>query len=491
MTHLLGRLVRRPWLWLAAGLLLAYAVVPAASALDDAYISLHSARVLLQGRDPAYGTAALVGATSPPYVALLAGLLALHLPALRLASAMGLVAFLAGLWVLGRTAGLSAWQSAAAAAAVLVSGLVFVVARNGIETGWALAGVVWLMIFASREQAVPLAVLAGLLPALRPDLAPTAALVFLYGARSRSWPDRARMVAIAALVAAPWFLWIRFDTGVWLPQTMRAKEYWFAEGCEPLATRVDTAMGALGQVSWQLLPLLVGLPWLLSSRLGRIGLLAIAITLGAYVLLLPGGLYHNFFRYPYAFMLPWIALGFVAVNRRLSPWGPLILLAIALTYAWRLDMWPIVIVDEPRVAAEMQSAAAWVAGNVPDSAVVLVHDAGAISEFGHRRVVDMVGLKTPGSIPLHERYTWTTCGAGRARAVSEIARRSGASYLIVIADWAKAFRIPTGLHASGFDLVTVRLPPDRDEGYYIFTLHDREEGVASAGEANLVQASSR
>src|SRR5262245_41662439 len=75
----------------------AYALTPPFARLDDAYIALHSARVVLSRQDPVFGVRALVGATSPPYVALLAGLIALGVPngdmALRIANSGGMVAF--------------------------------------------------------------------------------------------------------------------------------------------------------------------------------------------------------------------------------------------------------------------------------------------------------------------------------------------------------------------------------------------------------------
>ena len=56
--------------------LAAYQLTPQLARLDDAYIALHSARVVLSGNDPVFGVPALVGATSPAYVALLTAILA-------------------------------------------------------------------------------------------------------------------------------------------------------------------------------------------------------------------------------------------------------------------------------------------------------------------------------------------------------------------------------------------------------------------------------
>jgi hypothetical protein len=471
MKEAVGRALRSGWVWWVAVLALAYAVVPATFALDDAYISLHSARVLLAGTDPAFGVPALVGATSPPYVALLALLVAVHLPALRLATALGIATLVAGLWRLGRVVGLTGIRSATLTAVVLVSGLVFLNVRNGLETGWAVAALIWSIVFALGGDSTQLAIVAGLLPAVRPDLAPAAALVLLFGLRSRSWSERARLAGIAALVAAPWFFWIRLNTGHWLPQTMEAKRYWYAEGCQPLEQRLSMAGGALGDVAMQLLPCAVALPWLWRSGVGRIGLVTMSITVIAYLWMFPGGLYHNHYRYAYVLLLPWGALALMQLGAWLTPSAGFVALSVVATlYAYQLHLWTLTFSEQARVAAELQATSTWIRTHLPESGVVLVHDAGAVSEFADRPFVDMVGLKTPASIASHRRYTWTSCGADRIEAVAEVARRSGAAYLVVLADWARIFQIPTGLKAAGFDLTTVRVPSDPDKGYYVFAM---------------------
>jgi hypothetical protein len=88
-----------------------------------------------------YGAPALAGATSPAYVgllvgALLAGFEGLH--ALRLVSAVGLVAYAFALLQLGRTLDLAPRRPALLLILTLGSGLVLTQATNGLETGWAL-----------------------------------------------------------------------------------------------------------------------------------------------------------------------------------------------------------------------------------------------------------------------------------------------------------------------------------------------------------------
>ena len=68
---------------LSIAILAAYSLTPPLARLDDAYIALHSARVVLSGHDPVFGVPALVGATSPVYVALLTAILGPGIAALR------------------------------------------------------------------------------------------------------------------------------------------------------------------------------------------------------------------------------------------------------------------------------------------------------------------------------------------------------------------------------------------------------------------------
>jgi hypothetical protein len=139
----------------AIAIALAYLVTPALFDLDDAYIALHGAAVAVRGEDAVYGAPALAGATSPAYVglligALLAGFEGLH--ALRLVSALGLVAYAFALLQLGRTLDLPARRQALLLVLTLGSGLVLMQATNGLETGWALALTTALIAAARRAR---------------------------------------------------------------------------------------------------------------------------------------------------------------------------------------------------------------------------------------------------------------------------------------------------------------------------------------------------
>src|SRR5258708_7718132 len=141
--------------------------------LDDAYITLHNARVVLEGSDPSYAVPALEGATSSVHLAVLAGLgLVLDL---RWASAvacwLAAAAYVAGLGALAWRFALRRVETALLIATGTAAGLVPYHLLNGLETGLALAAVTWAVVLAAGPPSRALAVLAGLMPFIRPELA--------------------------------------------------------------------------------------------------------------------------------------------------------------------------------------------------------------------------------------------------------------------------------------------------------------------------------
>ena len=132
----------------------------------------------------------------------------------------------------------------------------------------------------------------------------------------------------------------------------------------------------------------------------------------------------------------------------------------------------------------------WVDTNVPADAVVLVHDAGAISTFAHRRAVDLVGLKTASSIEAHRRLTAPSCGRDRPAAIADIAVASHASYAVLVSDWDETFEIRRGLEANGFVLTPLRTPPSRARGYTVYRLEPVSDGYGVRRSAFGVPGSS-
>ena len=251
-------------------------LTPPLARLDDAYIALHSARVVLSGHDPVFGVPALVGATSPAYVALLTAILGLGIAPETLRfdwrTRRGSSRLRRRLWYLGETAGLALVRRVVLVVVALGSGVVVLFnLTNSLETGWAIATLTFAIACARADRVIGVACAAGLLPFLRPDLAPAAAIVLAYAVRGRRRADQIRALAVAVAVAAPWLLWTRLDTGAWLTNTMQAKQLFFAEGCRPWIEKAATVMRATAVGLAQMFPLCLGVIALVPDRLGRCG----------------------------------------------------------------------------------------------------------------------------------------------------------------------------------------------------------------------------
>jgi hypothetical protein len=453
---------------LSVGLLAAYALTPSTARLDDPYIALHSARALLSGADAVFNVPALVGVTSPLYLGLLAVILAPGIvsgdAALRLANAIGIVAYAAAVWRLGASVDLSKSRRVVLLVIAFATGWIAINLTNGLETGCAMALMVFAIASARDGRTIAVACAAGLLPALRPDLAPAGALLLLYSIRGRPRVEQARAIALAVALAAPFAIWVRLDTGAWLPDTMRAKQMFYAEGCLPWTPKAASVAASMSLLLLQLVPLCFGVLFLPRDALGRIGLVAIGVFVVAYYVALPGALTHHFMRYPYACVVPWLCYGFALGLRRVAT-SVAATIAIAVVGA-QMAM-------SGRTAKgfsyeDMKATAEWVDAHVPADATVLLHDAGLFSELAHRRAVDLVGLKTPSSIDAHARWTWASCGPDRHRAVGEIARSSGATWFIARIGWDAPLR--ADLEAEGFGLTPLRTSTDRVGGYTVYRL---------------------
>jgi hypothetical protein len=258
-------------------------------------------------------------------------------------------------------------------------------------------------------------------------------------------------------------LWTRIDTGTWITQTFRAKQLFHAEGCRPpLEKAVMVFRGAAVGLA-QMFPLSLGVIGLGREKLGRLGLAAMAVAGIAYFMAFPGALGQPFFRYLTAICVPWLCLGLALGLPRVSSIAATSLAMAVIVMQVSLSHDHNAVVSE-----EVKAATEWVDTHVPPDATVLVHDAGAISEFAHHPAVDLVGLKTPSSVAEHARWTWASCVANRGTAVSVIAERSGATYFVAASGWDEYLSPP--LIASGFVLTPVRRPPPGRFGYTVYRM---------------------
>lgn len=136
----------------------------------------------------------------------------------------------------------------------------------------------------------------------------------------------------------------------------------------------------------QMFPLSFGVVALFRDRVGRAGLLAIALSVVAYFVGFPGALEQPFFRYLTAICVPWLCLG-VALSLPRIPLpvaGGAAIAVIAAQTMFGLN-------QNAGFSRGIKETAEWIDASPPKSAVHLVHDAGGISEFAHHRAVDLAG----------------------------------------------------------------------------------------------------
>lgn len=443
--------------------------------LDDAYITLHNAQVLWTGHDPNYDVPALVGATSLVHLVMVALLSPVFGPVLAafVVGLFGASAYLIGIERLGERYGLG---STTIALLLLIgggTGFVLYQLLNGLETAWVLAAVTWAIVLASDSRPRrSLAVLCGVLPFLRPELAALSAALMARQAYRRATENGFKSAlpaivhdgALSVLAALPWLVWTWAQTGQIISNTAGAKMAFFAEESVPLWGKTMMALVALAR---GLGPVLVALYFVKRSSLAAALWAFLVLFLAAFIVKFPHGLFHNFYRYEYA-LLPVCLWALCEICR--SRGGPLVLIIASLWAAGTVGFGFSAVRGAAPLLKDEMDAAAWARKHIPADQPMLVHDAGLIAYASQLRLVDVVGLKTPTSTVSHERWTVPSGGVGRARAVAEIAARGKVRYAMILQDqegfWSS---IGTDLTATGWRLKLVR-SSSIPNGYDIFKL---------------------
>ena len=416
---------------------------------DDAYITLASAAALWHGGDPHYpGAAPLVGVTSPFHVLLTALLLPFMNGPLALFStcAIGAVVYAWGLVRVAKSEGLSPFSQACLVLAGWGTGMISQHMVNGLETSWAMAGLAWSVDFVQRRATSKLALLCGVLPFIRPELAVWSAALLLTESRTNKTAV-GRIVALAASGALPWLLLVWWQTGQLLPTTLAAKRDWYAEGCWPLARRAGTVASAVGLWLFISGGVAVGIWGLLRRSIGRLALTSFAVVLAAWSWSVPSLLagYHR-----HRYFAPFLAFLVAGICWIPEPWRAR---ACRLAAALAIVTSAQVLLHEPRMIADAARQRGEVVEMLRTAHAdrVIVHDAGyAAWSDGARTFIDMVGLKTPLAAALHARLTGPSCGVERGAALDSLARLESARFLLIWQPWDDAFEVTKGLERAGW-----------------------------------------
>ena len=336
---------------------------------------------------------------------------------------------------------------------------------NGLETGLAMAAVVWAMALAGGPPTRFLPALLGVMPFIRPELSLLAGPLCLRQAwiRWRDGTPRAIVgdLAVLILAAAPWLAWVWIETGAMVPQTIAAKRAYFAETERPWLAKVLTVFYALREFVWQIGPLVLGVLALRRAPAGRSALIFIAMVLSVFGVLMPGGLFHNENRYAYVLAALFV-VGLAHVSTRpLFPdwtWRKVLIVVAALYAVITTPVHFQRYIDQiVFTRVELEGLAEWVRRNLPEDARIAVHDAGYLAYGTDHRLIDIVGLKTPASQHVHEALTAPSGGAKRSAALAQILRESGSEYVVVLRRWNSIYAITDGLRGAGIQLTPVRL----------------------------------
>jgi hypothetical protein len=439
---------------------------------------MHNAQVVLSGEDRNYpGVPALVGTTSIIHLAFVTGLMLIlpPEPASFTVNAFAVLFYALGLARLAFCLGAAPAVAALAVWIGTLSGYGLFHLFNGLETGLAMAVMVWALVFAlSPTPTWQLPLLCGLMPFVRPELAALSALLMV----RQAWGHWAQTGAVKAVVrdgvlaflaAVPWLVWAWLDTGHLLPATISAKGAFFAEGGMPWWKKLKFMASAMNAMT--LVPAFLGLVFLWRSSAALVVCVFFGTFMAAYYIQLPGALHHNHFRY-LQILAPLSTFGLMMATRddnRVRGHLPIIVASL-LTVATLAFSWKAYETDLAHTRRDSAGMADWINENLSPDARILIHDAGYIAFATQFELIDLVGLKTLSSISYHQRWTAPTNGAGRGEAIHQVALSSNPTHAVILND-ADAFwgAAADALRQRGWLLEAIR-PAPQVEGYAVFRL---------------------
>ena len=438
--------------------------------LDDGWIHQTYARNLAAtGRWEYVPGIVSAGSTAPLWTLWLALGYLLRVPHLAWAYLSGAAALFWLAWS-GARLWRAAWPAQAArawlpAAALLLSWPLVWAAASGMETLAYAALTVHLLALlletdggagsSSRCNAL-LGAGAGALLLLRPEglvllLLVGVALALAPGGRAAAQRRLGWFILGALLLLVPYFLFNRWASGQWWPNTFYAKqaEYtallsrplplrllallYYSVGGPPAGWRGISAAHLL------LLPGLLSAGWrALQHDWSRKQLLATVPLLwaGGHVLLyawrLPVTYQHG--RYLLPAVPIWIIYGLAgwlplldSLRRRFGPLPARVLSGsfAALLLIFLLLGLQAYVQDVAFIESEMVVTAAWINERTAPDALIAAHDIGAIGYFTRRPLLDLAGLVSPDLVPL----------LTDEEALGEYVRTAGAAYLISAPGW--------------------------------------------------------
>lgn len=444
--------------------------------LDDAYITMANARQLLTGAVDDYGQTRPSGATSLLHLLMLAVLgAALEWPhALMVLSMLAALLYAAGLYLALKQTGVRSILVVLGTLAGFAGFKAWFQLMNGLETGWAMATTAWALYLVQRidsdRHRLLLAVLIGMMPFIRPELAIlSSTIAAMLAWRFRDTPAQLIAPALLAGASAGMLAVLALaTTGEIIPLTGGAKVAFFADAGLPLTSRFLLMVAAVARA-----PLgfaLIGLVAVPMLRGGWAFAAFVILFLLSTTATLPSGLLHNDQRYLYP-LLPLALVGWAAFAARPDylngrAWQAVSLAAALAIGSFFVTGWRYYWSSMGFTDDQIQLVG-WADRHLPSDARILIHDAGYMGWATDYRLVDLVGLKTPASIEVHRRYTLPSAGLDRSKAIAQIAAQQQVTHAIIL-DGLFWRDIADGLRQHGWRLDPMRKGPGTH--YHVYRL---------------------
>lgn len=464
-------------LWVSNGILLT-----PISVLDDAFITLSNAEILVGIRKTSVFVeqGIFTGSTSFLHTCMIAFMLLSGLEGevvLALSSLLGCLFYLTGAVLL---IDLFAIKRRYKFYCLLISFFMGVIPNqltNGLETGLAMACVIWaIYLYLKDGQAKKwgLPILLGLMPLVRPELIALAGLIFLaclyedYKAGksiTEIIKTALRIMLLGLLVSLPFLFVFYLDSGSLFLNTVWAKKYFFAEGCLGFIEKWRLFFWALVVFIGPLFLSVLFVPYLRKHILGLALLLFAIVLLSTYWMNAPGSLAHYSGRYCYLLVPIIFYAVLVYVNQFQFNSRKMLLFYGLLAQTLVLNVFFNGYMFQQRITFmknNQRANASWLKENTQPGDVLLVHDVGYLGYvLSDRTVIDMVGLKTPDVVRFHQDITWASCGKNRGLAIAEIAKKYQADYVVVFSWWDDDFMLTSRLS----DMASIELV----KGYNVLT----------------------
>jgi hypothetical protein len=276
----------------------------------------------------------------------------------------------------------------------------------------------------------------------------------------------------------------RLLSGHVVPNTIEAKRLFFGYDSRPLWFNAITTMVIVCTWLTFMGPAALGLVDAARRQADRVVVLSLALMVAAFSVTGPEVLTHNLYRYLHPLGVPAVIAGVCVMRSRARQ------VVLAAGLAWSCWSAPEVFAHWRSGQLLMTQAQGRIAASLTERAapgtVVLIHDAGYLSEYTSMSLVDVVGLKTPRATELYRNAQGASQEAKRAAAVHRLACEASPSYYVATSDWEHVFGLTRALADFGWSpTLLVRHPvvgPARTQAYSLYSLNrpERCSEVAAA-----------